>query len=90
MPKYLVETVSYFRHRYVIDCKSVEDAKDTVTMNEAEEFGQQHIDESIIGCREVNGEEIERLFFEDHPYLRSWMPGKAHEFVHVVEYKDEE
>ncbi len=85
MPKYLVETVSMFRMRYVIDCDSPEHAKDTVTMEEAKEFSQLHVDEAIIGCREVGDEEIEHLFFDDHPYLRSWMPGKAHEFVHKVE-----
>ena len=36
MPKYLVETISMFRIRYVVDCESPEHAKDTVTMNEAE------------------------------------------------------
>ena len=50
MPKYLVETISYFRHRYVIECDSAEHAKDTVTMNEAEEMSQLHIDESITSC----------------------------------------
>lgn len=86
MAKYLVETVSMFRIRYVVECHTPGDAMDTVTMNEAEEFGQLHVDENIIGCREVKDEEIEQLFFEDHPHLRSWMPGKAHEFVHKVKY----
>jgi hypothetical protein len=86
MPKYVVETVSMFRMRYVIECESAEHAKDTVSMNEVEEFGQLHIDENIIGCREVVDSEIERLFFEDHPYLENWGPEKAHEYVHKVKY----
>jgi hypothetical protein len=86
MPKYVVETVSIFRMRYVIECESAEHAKDTVSMSEAEEFGQLHIDENIIGCREVGDSEIERLFFEDHPYLENWGPEKAHEYVHKVKY----
>lgn len=70
MTKYLVETVSMHRIRYVIDCESVEQAKDTVSMNKAElELSQLHIDENIIGCREVSDAEIPELFFEDHPYL---------------------
>ena len=89
MPKYLVETISYFRHRYVIECDSPEHAKDTVSMNEAEELGQQHIDESIVGCREVNDEEIARLFFEDAPYLESWGPERAMMQVHKVKYGTE-
>lgn len=84
MPKYLVETISYFRHRYVIDCDSPEHAKDTVTMNEADEFGQLYIGENIIGCREITDEEVPQRFFEDHPYLKSWGPEKAFEYVHKV------
>lgn len=63
MPKYLVETISMFRMRYVVECESAEHAKDTVCMQDAEDlvFGQVHVDENIIGCREVNDEEIVRL-----------------------------
>ena len=86
MPKYLVETISMFRMRYVVECNSAEDAKDTVTMQEVEELGQMHIDENIIGCREVEDEEIARLFFEDAPYLESWGPERALQQVHVVNY----
>lgn len=84
MPKYLVETVSMHRLRYVVDCDSAEDAKDTIIMEEAREFGQKHIDESIVSCREVNDTEIVDLFFEDHPYLVEWGPEKAMEYIHVV------
>jgi hypothetical protein len=70
--------------RYVVECDSPDHAKDTVTMEEADEFGQLHIDEAIVGCREVSDEEIPVLFFEDHPYLQSWGPTKAFEYVHKV------
>lgn len=86
MPKYLVETVSMFRIRYVVDCKCSEDANDTVVMQEAEEFGQFHVDENIISCREVTDDEVANLFFEDHPYLQEWGPQKAMEYVHKVNY----
>ena len=85
MPKYLVETVSMFRMRYVVECDSPEHAKDTVSMQEAEEFGQKHIDEAIVGCRAVSDEEIPVLFFEDAPYLESWGPARAMEAVHKVD-----
>lgn len=88
MPKFLVETVSMFRMRYVVECESAEHAKDTVSMNEAEELGQMHVDESIIGCREVDDAEIARLFFEDAPYLESWGPERAMQQVHVVNYDE--
>lgn len=86
MAKYLVETISMFRLRYVVECDSAEDAKDTITLDEAREFGQTHIDESIVSCREVTDEEIPVLFFEDHPYLQEWGPSKAMEYVHKVKY----
>jgi predicted nucleic acid-binding protein len=72
MPKFLVETISYHRIRYVIECDSPEQAKDIVTMNEAEEMSQLHIDESITGCREIDDTEYLRIFDEDNDYLESW------------------
>lgn len=87
MAKYVVETISMFRMRYVVDCESAEHAKDAVIMGDAEEFGQLHVDENIFGCREVDDREIERLFFEDHPYLESWGPEKAHQYVYKVDYE---
>ena len=89
MPKYLVETVSIFRIRYVVEAKNAEDAKDEVVMQDAEEFGQLHVDENIIGCREVSDDEIPVLFFEDAPYLQDWGPERAMKQVHVIKYEDE-
>lgn len=86
MAKYLVETISMFRIRYVVECDSAEDAKDTITLDEAQEFGQMHVDESIFSCREVKDEEIPTLFFEDNPHLQEWGPSRAMEYVHKVKY----
>lgn len=88
MPKFLVETVSMFRHRYVIDCAEGDHAKDEVTMEAAEEFSQEHIAENIFSCREITDVEIPELFFQDHPYLREWGPSKAMEYVHKVNYEE--
>ena len=85
MPKYLVETVSMFRMRYVIDCESAEHAKDEVTMG-MDEFGQKHLDEMIVSTRVVSDEEIPDLFFEDAPYLKDWGPERALQAVHKIEY----
>jgi len=90
MPKYLVETISYFRHRYVIECDSAEHAKDTVTMNEAEEMSQLHIDESITGCREIDDTEYLRVFNEDNDYLREWTDGQKFNMIHKVDYNGTE
>ena len=86
MAKYLVETIDMFRVRYIVECDSVEDAKDTISMDEARQFGQKHIDESIVSCREVSDTEIPELFFEDHPYLRAQGPDRVMEYIHKVDY----
>ncbi len=61
MPKYLVETIDMFRMRYVIECESADDAKDTVTFKEAEEFSQLHLDETITSTRVIDDAEYLRL-----------------------------
>lgn len=85
MAKYLVETISVFRIRYVVECESAEHAKDVVTMNEAEEFSQLHIDEMITSTREIDDAEYLRLFDEDNDYLRSWSEDQKFKYVHKVE-----
>jgi nicotinamide mononucleotide adenylyltransferase len=81
MPKYLVETVSMFRMRYVVEAEEPDYAADAVVMEEAEEFGQHHVAENIINVREVSDNEIPRLFLEDNTHLESWGPEKAFEYI---------
>lgn len=87
MAKYLVETISMHRIRYVIECDSVEHAKDVVTMNEAEEFSQMHIDEMITSAREIDDAEYLRVFNEDNDYLQGWDDDQKFKFVHKVDYE---
>jgi hypothetical protein len=79
--KYLVETVSMFRMRYVVEAEEIDHAADEVCMEAAEEFGQRHIAENIVGIREVSDDEIPTLFLEDHPYLEDYMPERAFDRV---------
>ncbi len=88
MKKYLVETVSVFRIRYVIECEDSVHATDSVVMNEVEEFSQEHIDENIFSVREINDDEIVSIFFEDHPYLKEYGPEKAMQYVHKIDYDE--
>jgi hypothetical protein len=88
MPKYLVETISMFRIRYVVECESADHAKDTVTMNEAEEFSQLHIDEMITSTREIDDVEYLRVFDEDNEYLQGWDEDQKFKFVHKVNYEN--
>lgn len=86
MPKYLVETISMHRIRYVVECESAERAKDTVTLNETEEFSQLHIDELITSAREIDDAEYVRVFDEDNDYLSGWSEEEKFKYVHVLDY----
>ena len=86
-PMYIVETVSTFRMRYVVSCKSAEHAMDTVTMNEAPEMSQLHIGEQIISAREIDHHEFLKIHDADNDYLQSWdVATKYKNFVHEVDY----
>ena len=90
MPKYLVETIDFFRMRYIIECESAEHAKDIVTMKEAEEFSQLYLDETITSTRVIDDAEYLRMFDEDNDYLREWSDEQKFKYVHEVVYDDKE
>jgi hypothetical protein len=89
MPKYLVETIDMFRMRYVVECDSLEHAKDVVTMKETEEFSQLHLDETITSTRVIDDTEYLRIFDEDNDYLKEWSEEQKFNCVHKVEYGTE-
>lgn len=87
MPKYLVETVSVFRIRYVIEADEASHAADEVVMNNVyNEFSQTHLDELISSVREIDDQEYLRLFDEDNQYIMNWDDEHKFKFVHKVEY----
>jgi len=91
MPLYLVETVSIFRHRYVVEAKEEDHAADEVVYNKADsefkELSQYHIDECISSVREIKDEEFEPLFDKDNDYLKDWtLQSKRDKFINVIEY----
>lgn len=93
MPKYLVETVSLFRIRYVVEAKNASDAKDEVSMSvgdDFKEFSQLHVDEMITSTREIDNAEYLRMFDEDNVYLKDWDEEQKLGFVNVLNYGDEE
>ncbi|MEN9389828.1 MAG: Synechococcus phage [Candidatus Parcubacteria bacterium] len=79
----LVECVSTFRMRYVIEVPAgkKEWALDTVTLNEAEEFSQEHLGEQIVSHRVIDEAEYLRVFDEDNGYLKSWDNDKKFRMV---------
>ena len=87
--KYLVETISMFRLRYVIGAKDATHAEDEVVMNydgTLSEFSQLHIDENITSTREIDNAEYLRLFDEDNDYLKSWDETQKFNLVNVIDY----
>jgi len=77
----LVETVSVFRHRYVVEVPEgkLSWAEDTVVSEEAEEFSQKHLEETIVSSREISVEEMQNLFVRDNDYLKDWTLEKIYE-----------
>jgi hypothetical protein len=86
MPKYLVETIDFFRMRYVVECDSAEHAKDVVTMKEVEEFSQLYLDETITSTRVIDDAEYLRIFDEDNDYLKEWSEEQKFKYVHKADY----
>jgi hypothetical protein len=88
MAKYLVETISLFRMRYVVEANSAADAKDEVTMNGGElaEFSQHHVDELVTSAREIDDAEYLRQFDEDNDYLKDWTEDQKFAFVNAIDY----
>ena len=70
----LVETISQFRQRYVVEVPKgkSEYALDTVTMDEAKEFSQKHLGETIFSSRIISEKDALDLFDEDNDYLKQW------------------
>ena len=90
MPKYLVETISMFRMRYVIEAQEETHACDEVTMNNngnLREFSQLHLDEIITSSREIDDAEYLRLFDRDNDYLKDWTDDQKFNTVNVLDYK---
>lgn len=90
MPKYLVETISMFRMRYVIEALEETHACDEVVMNNdgnLREFSQLHLDEIISSSREISDDEYLALFDRDNDYLTSWDTQQKFSFVNEIDYE---
>ena len=77
----LVETVSMFRERYMVEVPvgvdrygkdKAEWALDTVTLEEAKEFSQEHLGETIVSHRVVTKEDALAMCDKDNDYARVW------------------
>ena len=70
----LVECISTFRERYMVEVpKGKADwALDTVTMNEAKEFSQKHLGETIVSHRVISEEDALTLCDNENDYAKPW------------------
>ena len=77
----LVEAVSMFRERYMIEVPVGVDrygkdktlwALDTVTLGEAKEFSQEHLGETIVSHHVVTREDALAMCDKDNDYARVW------------------
>lgn len=87
---YVVETISMFRMRYVVEAKEAEHAADEVVFSlgntEFKEFSQHHVDEVITSTREITQEEYLKLFDTDNDYLAEWSVDEKLSFVNQIDY----
>ena len=77
----LVEAVSMFRERYMVEVPvgadrygkdKAEWALDTVTLGEAKEFSQEHLGETIVSHRVVTREDALAMCDEENGYAKKW------------------
>lgn len=87
---FLVETVSMFRIRYVVEADEASHAADEVVMNNGNlsEFSQKHLDEIISSTRQIDEAEYLRLFDADNDYLMPW--DEDHKFKFINRIKGDE
>lgn len=79
---FIVDTISTFRHRYVVEAKCLEHAYDEVTMinsgnedDNFEEFSQHWLGETIVDGREIKMKHFNKLLVEDKD-CSSWLGEK--------------
>jgi hypothetical protein len=92
---YVVETVSIFRHRYVVEARESTHAADEVVCelcsDNLKEFSQHHVDECISSVRKLKDkQEYLELFNEDNDYLSEWTDEQKFKYINRIDYQDPE
>lgn len=90
---YMIEVMSTFRMRYVVEAEELEHAMDEYVMRENDidfkEFSQEHIGTHIFSSREISDKEYFEIFNQDNSYLSTWPKEDKIEFINKIDYKDE-
>jgi hypothetical protein len=71
----LVECVSLFKIKYLVEVQDnnpPEWALDTVVCNQAKEFSQKHLDETIYSHTVISEEDALALCRKDNDYIKTW------------------
>jgi len=69
---YMVDAISIFRMRYVVEEECAEYAQDTVSQGDLHEFSQLHLDEIQTSVREITEAEYLKMFDQENDYLQDW------------------
>ena len=87
----LVETISQFRMRYMVEVPAdhPEYALDTVTMDEAVEFSQEHLGETIVSHREISEDDALKLCDNDNAYFSKQTRDKKISAFFTISEKNE-
>ena len=95
MPLFVIETIRTFRHKYVVECKSLDHAYDTVAMEEADEFSQMYLGEQLVSGREIRRDEFTEMnealkHHGDGTHYRpeNGSPWMGEKMIHVVKYEE--
>jgi hypothetical protein len=87
---YVVDVMSTFRMRYVVEAKEEDHAWDEVVCNEHntdfKEFSQVHVGTHIFSSREITEDEYFELFEKDNAYLSKWSAEQKLALINVIDY----
>ena len=87
---YVVDVMSTFRMRYVVEAKNEDHAWDEVVCNEHntdfKEFSQVHVGTHIFDSREITKEQYMEMFDKDNSYLSKWTDEQKLGMINVVDY----
>lgn len=91
MPKYLIETISSHRCRYVVEANNEFDAVTLIGHLddfEINEFSQMHLGEVFQSSKEIDDGEYLSLFDEDNRDFSRWSDELKLSLINKVEYDE--
>ena len=96
-----VTTISTFHHTYIVPLDQLQKLNpeqpvdeswlaDCVTMDQVEEFSQEHLGEQIVNVFTLNEKEVLETFDDKNSYLSSWPTQQKIEWVRgLLDFENE-